>query len=78
MIGNSPKSDVNPSLAVGMSAVFIPHDYTWVLEHEVVDQPKGGQQAFGAGSIRGFADAFLVWLFKGFQDKRKRRVGRGS
>lgn len=39
MIGNSPRSDINPALAVGMGAVFIPHDFTWVLEHEVVDAP---------------------------------------
>jgi putative hydrolase of the HAD superfamily len=44
MIGNSPKSDVNPSLAVGLNAVFIPHDFTWVLEHEVVDAPSDGQR----------------------------------
>jgi putative hydrolase of the HAD superfamily len=44
MIGNSPKSDINPSLAVKMNAVFIPHDFTWVLEHEVIDQPKGDQK----------------------------------
>ena len=37
MIGNSPRSDINPSLAAGLNAVFIPHDFTWVLEHEVVD-----------------------------------------
>jgi putative hydrolase of the HAD superfamily len=43
MIGNSPKSDVNPSLIVGLNAVFIPHDFTWVLEHEVVNQPPEGQ-----------------------------------
>ena len=34
MIGNSPKSDINPALAAGLNAVFIPHDHTWVLEHE--------------------------------------------
>jgi len=44
MIGNSPKSDINPSLAVGLSAVFIPHDFTWVLEHEVVEQPPPGKK----------------------------------
>jgi putative hydrolase of the HAD superfamily len=44
MIGNSPKSDINPSLAVGMNAIFIPHDFTWALEHEVVDHPSGGQR----------------------------------
>jgi putative hydrolase of the HAD superfamily len=43
MIGNSPRSDVNPALAAGLHAVFIPHDFTWVLEHEVVNQPAPGQ-----------------------------------
>lgn len=39
MIGNSPKSDVNPALAAGLNAVFVPHDMTWVLEHEHVNPP---------------------------------------
>jgi putative hydrolase of the HAD superfamily len=34
MIGNSPKSDINPALAAGLHAVFVPHDNTWVLEHD--------------------------------------------
>jgi putative hydrolase of the HAD superfamily len=34
MIGNSPKSDINPALAVGLNAVFVPHGDTWILEHE--------------------------------------------
>ena len=44
MIGNSPRSDVNPALAAGLNAVFIPHDFTWVLEHEVVNAPAGGER----------------------------------
>jgi len=44
MIGNSPKSDVNPALAAGLNAVFIPHDFTWVLEHETVNPPTNGQR----------------------------------
>ncbi len=40
MIGNSPKSDINPALAAGLNAAFIPHDNTWVLEHEEVTQPE--------------------------------------
>jgi len=44
MIGNSPRSDVNPALAAGLNAIFIPHDFTWVLEHEIVDTPPKGQQ----------------------------------
>ncbi len=34
MIGNSPKSDINPALAAGLSAVYVPHPRTWSLEHE--------------------------------------------
>lgn len=36
MIGNSPKSDINPALLAGVNAVFVPHDNTWILEHEEV------------------------------------------
>jgi putative hydrolase of the HAD superfamily len=43
MIGNSPRSDINPALAAGLNAVFIPHDFTWVLEHEVVAPPPPGR-----------------------------------
>jgi len=34
MVGNSPRSDINPALAAGLNAVFVPHDNTWILEHE--------------------------------------------
>lgn len=34
MVGNSPKSDINPALSAGLNAVFVPHGDTWVLEHE--------------------------------------------
>jgi putative hydrolase of the HAD superfamily len=34
MIGNSPKSDINPALNLGMCAVFIPYQHTWVLDIE--------------------------------------------
>ena len=44
MIGNSPRSDINPALAAGLHAVFIPHNSTWVLEHEVVNPPPPGRQ----------------------------------
>jgi len=36
MIGNSPRSDVNPALEAGLGAVFIPHARTWVLEKEEI------------------------------------------
>jgi putative hydrolase of the HAD superfamily len=42
MVGNSPRSDINPALAAGINAVFVPHDMTWVLEHETVDAPQDG------------------------------------
>jgi len=44
MIGNSPKSDINPALAAGLHAVFLFHKSTWVLEHAEVAAPPAGQQ----------------------------------
>jgi putative hydrolase of the HAD superfamily len=32
MIGNSPRSDINPALQAGLGAVYIPHQHTWRLE----------------------------------------------
>ncbi len=34
MIGNSPRSDINPARNVGLNAVFIPHSHTWHLEKQ--------------------------------------------
>jgi putative hydrolase of the HAD superfamily len=34
MIGNSPKSDINPALKCGMQAIFIPYTYTWKFDTE--------------------------------------------
>ena len=41
MIGNSPRSDVNPALEAGLNAVFVPHAHTWVLEKEEIRRGKG-------------------------------------
>jgi putative hydrolase of the HAD superfamily len=41
MVGNSPRSDINPALAAGLGAVFIPHTHTWEHEHEEIDRPHG-------------------------------------
>ncbi len=38
MIGNSPKSDINPALCAGLNAVYVPHPRTWSLEHEEVPE----------------------------------------
>jgi len=43
MVGNSPKSDINPALAAGLNAVWVPHDATWVLEHEEVQPGADGR-----------------------------------
>ncbi|MBA2597214.1 MAG: HAD hydrolase-like protein [Chloroflexia bacterium] len=41
MIGNSPKSDVNASLAAGLNAVYIPHHATWRLEEQEIKGDVG-------------------------------------
>jgi putative hydrolase of the HAD superfamily len=39
MVGNSPKSDINPALEAGINAVFVPHGNTWILEHDELATP---------------------------------------
>src|ERR1017187_8252124 len=41
MIGNSPKSDINPALEAGWNAVFVPHARTWTLERQEIEPPEG-------------------------------------
>ena len=43
MIGNSPKSDINPALEAGLGAVLVPHARTWVLEHQELRAPPGAR-----------------------------------
>jgi putative hydrolase of the HAD superfamily len=43
MVGNSPRSDINPALEAGLNAVFIPHAKTWEFEH--------GDLASGPGKL---------------------------
>jgi len=44
MIGNSLRSDILPVLAVGGTAVYVPHALTW--SHEMVDPPPPDQRDF--------------------------------
>jgi putative hydrolase of the HAD superfamily len=53
MIGNSPKSDINPALAAGLHAVFVPHGDTWILEHEELNSAPPNQKLLIIG---GFAE----------------------
>ena len=58
MIGNSPKSDINPALAAGLHAVFLFHKDTWVLEHAEVDAAPEGQQLIELDSFAKLCDIF--------------------
>lgn len=58
MIGNSPKSDINPALAAGLHVVFLFHKDTWVLEHAEVDQPREGQTLIELDSFAKLTDYF--------------------
>ncbi len=43
MIGNSPRSDINPALEVGLNAVYIPHPHTWGLEKQDIRHEGKGR-----------------------------------
>ena len=53
MIGNSPRSDINPALAAGLNAAFIPHSSTWALEHEEISAAAPGRRLL---ELQRFAD----------------------
>ncbi|MGA9671946.1 MAG: HAD family hydrolase [Terracidiphilus sp.] len=58
MIGNSPKSDINPALAAGLHAVFLFHPATWVLEHATLDPAPPGQHLLELDSFAKLCDIF--------------------
>ena len=58
MVGNSPKSDINPALAAGLHAVFIPHDNTWILEHEDVANAPASQRLLVIDRFRDLREHF--------------------
>jgi len=39
-VGNSPRSDINPALEVGIGAVHIPHSNTWSFEQQEIADPE--------------------------------------
>jgi putative hydrolase of the HAD superfamily len=56
MIGNSPKSDINPAMEAGLNAVFIPHAHTWVLEKQEIR--AGAGQLLQLDEFAGLRDRF--------------------
>jgi len=56
MIGNSPRSDINPAVAAGLRAVFIPHPHTWELEHEQINE--AGDRIIELTSFRRLVEVF--------------------
>jgi putative hydrolase of the HAD superfamily len=58
MIGNSPRSDVNPALAAGLNAVFVPHGDTWILEHEEVNAAPPPQRLLIVGRFAELREHF--------------------
>jgi putative hydrolase of the HAD superfamily len=58
MVGNSPKSDINPALAAGLNAVFLFHKDTWVLEHATLNPAPEDQQLIELESFAQLAEIF--------------------
>ena len=58
MIGNSPRSDINPALAAGLHAVFVPHGDTWILEHDELKAAPAPQQLLIVGKFAELREKF--------------------
>jgi putative hydrolase of the HAD superfamily len=46
MIGNSLRSDIQPALAAGINAVYIPNPHTWHMEHVEFAHDASGQGTY--------------------------------
>ena len=53
-----PKSDINPALAAGLHAVFVPHGDTWILEHEELNPAPSSQKLLIVGGFAEFREHF--------------------
>ena len=62
MVGNSPRSDVNPAVEAGIGGVYVPHPNTWQLEIE------GLVPSERVTVVERFAD--LLQLAAGWEDGR--------
>lgn len=58
MIGNSPRSDINPALAAGLHAVFLFHKDTWALEHAEMAAAPPGQQLLELDAFSRLSEVF--------------------
>jgi putative hydrolase of the HAD superfamily len=58
MIGNSPSSDINPALAAGLHAVFVPHHNTWELERGEILPANGDRRLLHVESFAQLRDVF--------------------
>ncbi|HUI05703.1 MAG TPA: HAD family hydrolase [Verrucomicrobiae bacterium] len=56
MIGNSPRSDINPAKAAGLRTVFIPYHITW--QHEIEEIAAEGPETLVLESFADLAEHF--------------------
>ncbi len=56
MVGNSVKSDIAPVVAIGGTAIYVPHDIVW--EHEIMEMPMS-ERAIEVENFRKITD-FLI------------------
>ncbi len=56
MIGNSPRSDINPALEAGLHAVYLPHPGTWILEQDDLAPATSPQRLL---QLNGFRDLLV-------------------
>ena len=56
MVGNSPRSDINPAKAIGLGTVFVPYHNTW--EHELEDIADNGKETIHLDDFSGLIEYF--------------------
>lgn len=60
LVGNSPRSDINPATALGLHAVYFHRELTWAAEHEDFSHPDRVIEINHFGELLEVLEAFML------------------
>jgi putative hydrolase of the HAD superfamily len=59
LVGNSPRSDINPATSLGLRAVYLHRDLTWSAEHEDFSHPDRVTEISRFSELLGVLEEFM-------------------
>lgn len=76
LVGNSPRSDINPATSLGLFAVYLRRELTWAAEHQELSHPELVTQIERFEELPGLLREFVDRLDRGIVPAIKEQDGR--